>query len=741
MRLSLQGGKIFVVTPYDPAVVAQLQMIARSFGVTKAFNPVTRIWSYPLAATRMIVDTFPNSDIDETIGELLSREDLTEQESVAGLYEVRYSDNHANGRLSANSEAQANNEPVPRNGSHAKSQVKGSIIAQGSDDRGTKDRNQRRDQAGNESPGSAGAASNRTGADKQETQFQGRERATNDSGNQEGVGDLGAEVQNGAHDFGSAGGAQASLQSGLWTLGSENRGGDGRPQSSKSIPANSGCSQNAAVGKAWLEGNPHSAQIIRAIRPGGNALFEYQLEDIGWLLTRGRAIFGSDMGTGKTRSSMVAAWIIYKLTKQVLIVICPAKLVHQWRQEAKLIGHPHCSVYSWAKQPKEGVLDHYDYVLILDEAHFMQTMTTKRTQRALELAICAEAVFALTGTPMKNGKTHNIFPLMKAVGHPLAKNQKQFEVEFCGAKLEKKPFKPAKRNCPLCKGSGKFEFKACSCRMMRIWDVSGRTNELRLNAELKPWMLRRMKAECLDLPPKMVIRREIDVSAAAQKIYDDAVETSREKFQRMVQAGTIKTYETDEGVKGMGEALAMLGYIRKAASLAKAEACIDLIEEVIEQGHQVVVFFEFVEPVEKLAAHFGVRPYHGQARDAHLIVEAFQEGKTRVFVATGSSAGTGQTLTAASYMFMVDRPQTPGDEDQYQDRICRIGQKSAATIYNVCAFPIDDKIDLMNDEKRKTIATVLGDKSKPAEERHAAALALNRKGRAIDVLRDLFDEK
>ena len=72
------------------------------------------------------------------------------------------------------------------------------------------------------------------------------------------------------------------------------------------------------------------------------------------------------------------------------------------------------------------------YVLICDEAHYMQNLATKRTQGALALAAPALALILATGTPVKNAQPSNLFPLLQAIRHPLARDQKAFEKRYCG---------------------------------------------------------------------------------------------------------------------------------------------------------------------------------------------------------------------------------------------------------------------------------------------------------------------
>lgn len=71
-------------------------------------------------------------------------------------------------------------------------------------------------------------------------------------------------------------------------------------------------------------------------------------------------------------------------------------------------------------------------------------------------------------------------------------------------------------------------------------------------------------------------------------------------------------------------------------------------------------------------------------------------------------AGIGFTLTAAQDAVFLEFPWTPGELDQAEDRIHRIGQKGAANIYYLLAKGTleEDIVELIN-EKRKVVGGVL----------------------------------
>ena len=78
---------------------------------------------------------------------------------------------------------------------------------------------------------------------------------------------------------------------------------------------------------------------------------------------------------------------------------------------------------------------------------------------------------------MKNGRPVQLFPLLAAIGHPLAADQRAFEERYCqGHWLER---------------GGK-----------RQWQAMGATHLEELQRLTRPLVLHRRKQDCLDLPPK-----------------------------------------------------------------------------------------------------------------------------------------------------------------------------------------------------------------------------------------------
>jgi SNF2 family DNA or RNA helicase len=420
------------------------------------------------------------------------------------------------------------------------------------------------------------------------------------------------------------------------------------------------------------------AANVSAPLANGRNLYQHQKEAVLWSISqiqntelRG-AIMALDMGLGKTLCSLMVAKAYYQVFQIPVFVICPASLKENWFREAEMVGVP-IEVFSWAKIPKP--LEISQYFLISDEAHYAQNLKSIRGKAFVELSTHenCKGSLALTGTPIKNGRPINLFPLLKATNHELAKNKRDFESYFCAAKVT--------RFCP--------------------WDVSGAAHLDELHARTKNVMFRRTKAQCLDLPEKTRMMRAAEVTG-------DALKTWKQSF-----LDAQLEYEQNQGM-GKGEALVLLGKLRKAASVAKIETAIEMASDILEEGQQVVIFTEFLDTAKELHKRLGGELLIGETAvsDRQNLVDRFQSGQSKVFVSTSRAGGVGITLTAAQTVIMVDRPWTSGDAMQCEDRCHRIGQKNSVSVYWLQWHEIDQKIDTILEQKQERIELILEGKRK-----------------------------
>jgi SNF2 family DNA or RNA helicase len=153
--------------------------------------------------------------------------------------------------------------------------------------------------------------------------------------------------------------------------------------------------------------------------------------------------------------------------------------------------------------------------------------------------------------------------------------------------------------------------------------------------------------------------------------------------------------------------------------LSEPSSKIDAVMEIIEElgGRQVVIFSQFSQMIKLIAARLekkgitcgkfiGETPADERAR----IISGFQDGKIQVFAGTISAGGVGITLTAASTVVFTDRSWSNALNLQAEDRLHRIGQKSAVQVIDIIANDtIDRKRIKVIKQKWSWIKRLIGD--------------------------------
>lgn len=462
----------------------------------------------------------------------------------------------------------------------------------------------------------------------------------------------------------------------------------------------------------------HRAQLVlhanlSAPLLNGWKLFPHQKRAIMAGLKMRRMILALDMGLGKTLIGCVWSKAFLKSFPDIkVLVICPVSLQAEWKRTAMAATGLTVSskpaswltkkenaasfdeegqvfIASWAKVPPKIVATER-YIVVADEAHSMQSLESARTRVSLSLiqASGCIGVLLLTGTPMKNGKPSNLFPLLKAVRHPLGRHQKAYEAHFCRGQEVR-----------------------YGARV--VWNACGSSNIAQLRALTQSHLLHLTKEDCLkDLPPQTRVFQKVPVSSRRQMQHNQA-------FQDLVK--THKTASKDsEAILGAIQRLRMVG------SLAKIEASVQLALSVLEKEPAVVIFTSFCQVAKAVHTQLGEFGWQGEiltgetpAKKRQDLVDRFQTGISPVFVCTFGAGGVGLTLTAAHTVILVDRPWTPGEAHQAEDRVRRIGQTKAVRSLWVSAFEVDECIDRLLEDKAQTATAVLagGAGPEPAAQR------------------------
>ena len=224
-----------------------------------------------------------------------------------------------------------------------------------------------------------------------------------------------------------------------------------------------------------------------------------------------------------------------------------------------------------------------------------------------------------------------------------------------------------------------------------------------LKEEIDSCSLRRDKS-ILNLPPKTIIPEFIDMDQSQQKFYENIMDGIVDEVDKV----SINTTNLLGMITRLRQATSSPSVLTSSEIVpTKIERAIDLVEEIISNGEKVVIFSYFKEPLYLLADKLKqYKPLIGTGDlDDKVVsdnIDKFQNDPDyKVFLGTVQKVGTGQTLTAATYMIHLDTSWTWADFDQACDRIWRIGSDKPVIIYNlICNGTIDERVwNLLNRKK------------------------------------------
>jgi SNF2 family DNA or RNA helicase len=252
----------------------------------------------------------------------------------------------------------------------------------------------------------------------------------------------------------------------------------------------------------------------------------------------------------------------------------------------------------------------------------------------------------------------------------------------------------------------------------------------RLASRVRPFLLRRTKTQVAkDLPDRIEEDLFCEIEGEQQTLY----RAELKRAQQLLLG--VKTQK--ELAQFQFNFLASLLRLRQVccdprlinpdsvASSAKREALIEQLEPLMEEGHKVLVFSQFVELLNLLRPTLAERGWPlfylaGATENRGDLVREFQAAKgAAVFLISLKAGGFGLNLTAASYVILFDPWWNPAVEAQAIDRTHRIGQNNKVIAYRLLIKnSIEEKIRALQKQKKALAEDVLG------EEKFAQSLTL-----------------
>jgi len=436
-----------------------------------------------------------------------------------------------------------------------------------------------------------------------------------------------------------------------------------------------------------------------------------------------------EMGTGKTKVTIDnMAWLFFQRKITASLIIAPKSVYTNWETEIEthLPDVAKYDVFRWnLDKPK----DYYKFEQSKDLKIFLINVEALSTKRGLDACVNylkankLNMVVLDESTTIKNRtaiRTKNILKLrtLSAIRRILT-----------GSPITKSPLdlytQCAFLNPELLGFTSYLTFRNRYAEMGDIPVGSNRwisipkyyKNLEELENKLKGFSSRVRKDECLDLEPKVRLKRNIELEGDAKKIYEKLrtnalaiVEDSTISFSNKL-TEIIKLHQVCNGFTKNDDGEIMQLHTQKLKAL----------EEILEETDGKVIIWanyiyniqEIISFLEKKYGKESVVSIYG-AIDVETRKEAVEkiqkDTKVRFLVGNPTTGGFGLTLTACNTVIYYSNNYNLEVRMQSEDRAHRMGQKGTVVYVDIVAKgTLDEAIMKSLTKKGRVAAKTLGE--------------------------------
>ena len=245
-----------------------------------------------------------------------------------------------------------------------------------------------------------------------------------------------------------------------------------------------------------------------------------------------------------------------------------------------------------------------------------------------------------------------------------------------------------------------------------------------LRTRVKPFILRRSKSEVAkDLPPKIesvfycsLAEEQMDLYAAlAKKLKEQVMQNVDEKGLAKSQMSILDALLKLRQICCHPRLLKLdMPGVSTNLPSGKFDAFKDMISDIIDEGHKVLVFSQFVQMLHIIRSWLIIseKPFaylDGSSKDRFDQVDRFNnDPDIPIFLISLKAGGTGLNLTSADYVIHYDPWWNPAVESQATDRTHRIGQTRQVFSYKmICQNTVEEKILKLQDMKKDVAEAII----------------------------------
>ena len=440
-----------------------------------------------------------------------------------------------------------------------------------------------------------------------------------------------------------------------------------------------------------------------------------------------------EMGTGKTKVLIDNLAMLYDKGKvDGALIIAPKGVIGTWYNQeipTHLPDHIESVSVLWqaliTKKQKESLDCLFEteeklHILIMN----VEALSTpKGTQFASKFLSCHRAMVAIDeSTTIKNSsakRTKNILSLAKSAkyrrimtGSPVTKNPLDLysQCEFLDPWLLNFQSFYAFRNRYA-------EMKTINARGRSIQVVNYFKNIGELSDKLKGFSYRVLKEDCLDLPDKIYVKRNIALTAEQLKLYKQMKSTALAMLNgKVTSTVTVLTQLMRLHQITCGHFTADDG----STQLVKNNRVNELMDVLEEIEGKAIIWANYQHDISEIKKSITDKYDSGSVVDYYGLtpqderqdnIKKFQnDPECRFLIGTPQTGGYGITLTAASNVIYYSNGYDLEKRLQSEDRAHRIGQKKAVTYVDlITEDTVDEKIVKALRKKINIASEVLGE--------------------------------
>ena len=338
-------------------------------------------------------------------------------------------------------------------------------------------------------------------------------------------------------------------------------------------------------------------------------------------------------------------------------------------------------------------LSYHNTLMAIDESTTIKTPSAKRTKNILKLSEDAKYRRIMTGSPV----TKNPLDLYSQCGF-----LSPWLLDFTSYYAFRNRY---------------AEMKTLHLHGRSVQVVSGFKNLGELSDQLKGFSYRVLKEDCLDLPEKIYMKRNIKLSPDQNKLYLQMKETALANLNgKQVTTVNVLTQLMRLHQITCGHFTADDGTTQLIAN-NRIDELMDVLAETegkaIIWAHYQYDIHAIIKAITKEYGPGSIVDYYGLTPqdERQPNIKKFQDDpRCRFMVGTPSTGGYGITLTAANTVIYYSNGYDLEKRLQSEDRAHRIGQQKSVTYVDlICEETVDEKIVKSLRKKINIASEVLGE--------------------------------